>query len=132
MGLSLRGVGEAPALIFLQACAGCDSDTPYYCISLELSLVTRRKRSVERFRSRPRLGISPAGKICLCPTKTIAAGKVVCLLYNYFLSLCGLWLGQALLLHRSGMVFVPSIISEPQRSQIRPVGFASIAFLHSG
>jgi len=31
----------------------------------------------------------------------------------YFMSLCGLWLGQSLLLHLSGIVFVPSIMSEP-------------------
>ena len=39
---------------------------------------------------------------------------------------------QALLLQRSGMVFVPSIISEPQNSQMRPVGFDFIINLHAG
>jgi hypothetical protein len=33
---------------------------------------------------------------------------------------------------RSGIVFVPSIISEPQSLQILPVGRALIAFLQSG
>src|SRR3989338_11338680 len=52
---------------------------------------------------------------------------------RYFdFNLCGLWFGHVLFEHRSGMVFVPSIIRLPHRSQMRPVGFAFIAYLQSG
>ncbi len=52
---------------------------------------------------------------------------------NYFVAiLCGLWFGQALSLHRSGMVFVPSIMSAPQVGQRLPVGRALMAYLHFG
>src|SRR3989344_5244724 len=52
---------------------------------------------------------------------------------NYlFASLCGLWFGHDLYEQRSGMVLVPSIMSEPHISQRRPVGRALIAVLHVG
>lgn len=54
------------------------------------------------------------------------------LCYFFGSSLCGLWLGQVLFEHRSGMVFVPSILRLPQSSQILPVGLALMAFLQSG
>ena len=50
----------------------------------------------------------------------------------FFSSLCGLWLGQSLFEHLSGIVFVPSIINDLHSGQIAPVGFALIAFLHLG
>ena len=49
-----------------------------------------------------------------------------------YFNLSGLWFGQVLSLHLSGIVLVPSIISDPQRLQILPVGFALMANLHSG
>ena len=52
--------------------------------------------------------------------------------FFYVCNLCGLWFLQFLLEHLSGMVFVPCIISEPQNSQIFPVGFALMANLHFG
>ena len=52
--------------------------------------------------------------------------------FIYFLSLCGLCIGQALFEHLSGIVLVPSIMSDPHISHTRPVGFALMAFLHSG
>jgi len=50
----------------------------------------------------------------------------------FFSSLCGLCMGHVFLLHLSGIVFVPSIISEPHSLHIFPVGRALIAFLQSG
>jgi hypothetical protein len=49
-----------------------------------------------------------------------------------FCNFCGLWLGQALFEQRSGMVFVPSIISDWHMGQILPVGLALMAFLQLG
>ena len=51
---------------------------------------------------------------------------------SYFISLCGLCCGQDLLLQRSGIVLVPSIIKLPHSLQILPVGLALIANLHFG
>ena len=54
--------------------------------------------------------------------------------FFFFLSksLSGRWFGHLVLLHLSGIVFVPSIISELHIWQILPVGFALMAFLQSG
>jgi hypothetical protein len=49
-----------------------------------------------------------------------------------YYNLWGLCILHTLLLHRSGIVFVPSIMSDPHMVQIFPVGFAFIAFLHVG
>ena len=53
---------------------------------------------------------------------------------SYFLSasLCGLWLGQVLLEHLSGIVLVPSIMRLPHSAQIRPVGRDLMMYLQSG
>ena len=46
--------------------------------------------------------------------------------------LWGLCIAHSLLLQRSGIVFVPSIMSEPQVGHTFPVGFALMANLHFG
>jgi hypothetical protein len=46
--------------------------------------------------------------------------------------LCGLCIGQDLLLQRSGIVFVPSIIRLPHSLQMFPVGLALMAYLQAG
>lgn len=61
------------------------------------------------------------------------ATQVACFkIYLGTLTLWGLCIGQALLLQRSGIVLVPSIMRELHIWQIFPVGLALIAFLHSG
>jgi hypothetical protein len=64
--------------------------------------------------------------------KQTAHAKQLAWVSNYYLILSGRWLGQILLEHLSGIVFVPSIMSDWQRGQIFPVGLALIAFLHLG
>lgn len=69
----------------------------------------------------------------IAPTdQDLQARKAVCALTYYFLILCGLWFGQDLLEHRSGIVLVPSIINDPHSLQMLPVGFALIVKLHFG
>ncbi len=98
-----------------------------HCLSLHLSGIVFGRRNflaVARKFLRPRLATSPAGSVSLRPTKT----KMIL----YLSCLCGLWLGLFLSLHRSGIVFVPSIMSAPQVGQRLPVGFALMAYLHLG
>ena len=64
--------------------------------------------------------------------KLFSAYKAVCILMSYLLSLCGLWFGHSLSEHLSGIVFVPSIISDLHREQRLPVGLALMAYLHFG
>jgi len=83
--------------------------------------------------SRPRLAVLALAKRSFRPTIPSCArdeGRV--LLYDFLSSLCGLCIGHALFEHLSGIVFVPSIIKDPHSLQMAPVGFALIAFLHSG
>ena len=80
--------------------------------------------------SRPRLACREAAWLRL--TQTMNAKRRLRIPITYFGNLCGLWLGQALFEHLSGMVFVPSIMRELHIGQIFPVGRALIAFLQSG
>ena len=64
--------------------------------------------------------------------KLLSACKAVCMLMPYLISLCGLWFGQVLSEHLSGIVFVPSIISDLHSGQRLPVGFALMAYLQLG
>ena len=57
---------------------------------------------------------------------------VISRLHYYFSNLCGLCIGQFLSLQRSGMVFVPSIISFPHIGQRLPVGRVLVIRLQSG
>lgn len=96
------------------------------------SLVTNSFLAVARKLSRSRLAVTPAGATSLRLTKTSSARNAGCVLPTYALSLCGLCIAHCLFEQRSGIVFVPSIMREPQSLQMAPVGFALIAFLHSG
>src|SRR3989344_702534 len=81
----------------------------------------------------PGSAVSPDDETCLRPTKTIRRQSSLSALgcYSFFI-LCGLCIGHSFLLHRSGMVFVPSIMSELHIGQRFPVGFALMAYLQSG
>lgn len=119
---------------FSRVCVDYDWGTSCHCIVRELYSVT--SKFPDRNFSRPRLAVFalPCGqtKTSLRLTKTSQhATKVVCC-YLSFSSLWGLWLGQLLSEHLSGIVFVPSIISAPHMGQVRPVGFALMAYLQSG
>jgi hypothetical protein len=67
-----------------------------------------------------------------CASQKRVTWRIYAMQGNYFSNLCGLWFAHALLLQRSGMVFVPAIMRDWQRGQIAPVGRALIACLQSG
>ena len=64
--------------------------------------------------------------------KLLSACKAVCVPMSYLLSLCGLWFWHSLFEHLSGIVFVPSIVSDLHSEQRLPVGLALMAYLHFG
>ncbi len=117
--------------IFYSICLVGDLDISYLNIALVWFWVTNNfSPSLEIF-------ATPARGFYCCKNRTPPhqnhqACNIGCMLLYYFVILCGLWFGQDLLLHLSGMVLVPSIISALHMWQMLPVGFAFIAFLQSG
>ncbi len=117
------------------AYAGCAWDMFFDYSAPESFLVTRSCRPVGRHDVRPRL------RIARCCVRYPSASQKRNTrrrprVYFFFLatpsSLCGLCMGHVFWLHRSGIVFVPSIMSESHSLQRAPVGRALIAFLHLG
>ena len=101
-------------------------------IFLVLFSVTNNLFAVAHKFSRPRLAVCVATQTSLRLTKTTVHATQVACSQSYFDSLSGLWFGQSLSEHRSGMVLVPSIIRDPQVGQSLPLGLALIAYLHFG
>lgn len=143
----LHGLGLTSFLTY----AGCGSDRFLLSIVRESFSVTDNPLAVAREFPRPRTTKSTSIFLSGIPLRKIGRSRFHLLMKHRFVSrrpspyrtqvlyyffslssLWGLWLGHSFFEHRSGMVFVPSIMRALHRGQRLPVGFALIACLHSG
>ena len=131
--------------IIISTCAGCGLNTICHYNDRVLFLsqvIFLTENSRDLIESEALRVERPGSRFLPCPPdkqkhrsarqKRVAHTTQVACFYLESCNLCGLCIGQALSLHLSGIVFVPSIMSFPHMGHISPVGFAFIACLQSG